>query len=186
MSRNVITAEPDTLLREIATLLEHNRIKRVPIMQNGKLVGLVSRANLVQALASQREESAVTTPDDTALREAVMANLEKESWARAALINVTAHSGTIDLWGLVSSDAEKEAIRVIVEVTPGVGAVNDNLVVRPINGGQLESPFNSATLSGECRMFVETTEATRMGTRWRNGWDCQLAPSRSGLAKLSP
>ena len=132
MSRNVITAGPDTPLREIATLLEHNRIKRVPIMQNGKLVGLVSRANLVQALASQREESAATTPDDTALREAMMANLEKEPWARSALINVTAHSGTIDLWGLVSSDAEKEAIRVIVEITPGVGPVNDNLVVRTI------------------------------------------------------
>lgn len=131
MTRNVITARPDTPLHEIATLLEHNQIKRVPIVQNGELVGLVSRANLVQALASQRD-SAATTPDDKALREAVMANLEKESWARVALINITAHSGTIDLWGFVNSEAEKGAIRVAVEVTPGVGAVNDNLVVRPI------------------------------------------------------
>lgn len=132
MTRNVITARPDTPLHEIATLLEHNQIKRVPILQNGELVGLVSRANLVQALASQREDTAATTPDDKALREAVMANLEKESLPRVTLINITAHSGTIDLWGLVNSEAEKGAIRVAVEITPGVGAVNDNLVVRPI------------------------------------------------------
>jgi CBS domain-containing protein len=132
MTRKVIIARPDTPLHEIATLLESNRIKRVPIVQDGKLIGLVSRANLVQALASQLEDAGATAQDDRALRELVLANLEREPWAHVSLVNVTAHAGAIDLWGLVDSDAEKEAIRVAVEVTPGVNTVHDNLVVRPI------------------------------------------------------
>lgn len=132
MTRNVIVARPDTPLHEIATLLEHNRIKRVPIVQGGKIVGLVSRANLVQALATWRDESPPTVRDDVALRDAVMANLEKEPWAPTALINVMARSGVIDLWGLIDSETQRSAIRVAVEVTPGVTAVNDNLTARPI------------------------------------------------------
>jgi hypothetical protein len=119
-------------LHEIATLLEQNRIKRVPIVKGDKIVGLVSRANLVQALASWRDDSPPTIPNDVALRDAVMANLEKQSWAPTALINVTARSGVIDLWGLVDSETQRDAVRVAVEVTPGVTAVNDNLAVRPI------------------------------------------------------
>jgi CBS domain-containing protein len=133
MTRDVIVARPDTPLHEIATLLEHNRIKRVPIVQGDKIVGLISRANLVQALASWRDADAPpTVPDDVALRDAVMANLEKEPWAPTALINVTARSGLIDLWGLVDSETQRDAVRVAIEVTPGVTAVNDNLTIRPI------------------------------------------------------
>ena len=133
MTRKVIVARADTPLHEIATLLEQNRIKRVPIVEGDKVIGLVSRANLVQALASWREsDSPATAPDDVALRDAVMANLEKESWAHTALINVTAHSGQIDLWGLVDSATKRDAIRVAIEITPGVVTVNDNLTVRPV------------------------------------------------------
>jgi CBS domain-containing protein len=133
MTRNVVVAKPDTPLHEIATLLERNRIKRVPVVQDGKIVGLVSRANLVQALASWREaDTPSVVPDDVALRDAVMANLEKEAWAPTALINVTARSGQIDLWGLVYSEAQRDALRIATEVTPGVLGVNDNLTVRPI------------------------------------------------------
>ena len=132
MTRNVVVARPDTPLHDIATLLEQNRIKRVPIVQGGKLVGLVSRADLVQALAGWRDDAPSTIPGDAVLRDAVMAGLKKESWAHIALINVTARLGEVDLWGLVDSQVQRDAIRVAVEVTPGVRAVNDNLVVRPI------------------------------------------------------
>lgn len=132
MTRDVVVARADTPLHEIATLLEHNRIKRVPIVQDGKLVGLVSRANLVQAVASWRGDSPPTVLGDVALRNAVMANLEKQPWAHVALINVTAHAGQIDLWGIVDSEAQRAAIRVAVEVIPGVSAVNDNLTIRPV------------------------------------------------------
>ena len=132
MTRGVISAEPDTPVTEVATLLERHRIKRVPIVHNGKIVGIVSRANLIQALAAARND--VLPPqriDDAALREKIFSRLKSEPWAKPSLVNVTVSDGTVDLWGVVESPAEKQALRVAVQVTPGVKAVNDNLIVQP-------------------------------------------------------
>jgi CBS domain-containing protein len=133
MTRKVITAKPNTPLHRIATLLEQHRIKRVPIVKDERIEGLVSRANLVQALASQPESAAApATPSDLALRKTVMASLEREPWANLSLINVTAYRGAVNLWGIVDSHEEREAVRVAVEITPGVRTVENNLVIRPI------------------------------------------------------
>lgn len=133
MTKDVITASPATPVSEIATTLESNRIKRVPIVEGGKLVGIVSRANLLQALASMRKEITVEKPvGDADLREKILARLRAEPWVRPSLINVTVSDGTVDLWGVVDSNAEKQALRVAVEVTPGVRSVNDNVIVRPV------------------------------------------------------
>ena len=132
MTRDVVVAQANTPLREIAALFENNGIKRVPIVQDGKLIGLVSRADLVRALVSWRGDFPKAIPDDEALQEAVIANLERQPWAHVALVNVAARLGQVDLWGLVDTDTQKDAIRVAVEVTPGVEAVNDDLTVRPL------------------------------------------------------
>lgn len=135
MSHKVITASPDTRASEIAEMLESSRIKRVPIVKNGKLVGIVSRANLLHALASLRSEIPARPVEDSKLREAIMKRLADEPWSRAALINVTVASGVADVWGIVDSEPEKEAIRVAIETVPGVKSVKDNLIVRPIISG---------------------------------------------------
>jgi CBS-domain-containing membrane protein len=135
MSRNVVTAAPETSLQDIATLLEKNGIKRVPIVKGGKVVGIVSRANLLQALASLRKQIEAGTPNDGTIRENVVARLNAESWARPSLINVIVQDGTVELWGIVDSQTEKKAVRVVAEVTPGVRAVNDNLIIRPAETG---------------------------------------------------
>lgn len=133
MTPGVITASPDTPVGEIATLLEKNNIKRVPIVTGGKVVGIVSRGNLLQALASlKKEKMPKTAPADFAIRENVLAQLKTKSWARPLLVNVTVQDGTVELWGMVDSQSEKEAIRVLAEITGGVRAVNDNLSVHPI------------------------------------------------------
>ena len=134
MTREVITASPDTSVADIATLLEKRRIKRVPIVENGKIVGIVSRANLLQGLASLRDKAPRTQPDDAAIREKVMEKLQNERWAKPALISVTVQDGTVDLWGIVESQTERKAVHVLAEITPGVRAVNDNLMVRPSTG----------------------------------------------------
>jgi CBS domain-containing protein len=131
MTRDVITASRDTSLADIAALLERNRIKRVPIVENGRIVGIVSRANLLQGLASLKDKAPQGKPDDSAIRAVVMGKLQNERWARPALISVTVHDGTVDLWGIVDSAAEKKAVHVLAEVTPGVRVVNDNLMIRP-------------------------------------------------------
>jgi CBS-domain-containing membrane protein len=136
MTREVISAEPDTPVTDIATLLERHRIKRVPIVQNGKIVGIVSRANLIQALAVCRNKSLEPqTVADAELRDKVISRLKAEPWVRPSLVNVTVTEGTVDLWGIVDSPIEKHALRVAVEVTPGVRAVNDNVLVRPAGTG---------------------------------------------------
>lgn len=136
MTRRVVTAAPDTPLSTIATLLEKNAIKRVPIVQDGKVVGIVSRANLLQALASLNKGAEVATPiADTKIRENVLTQLKAEPWTRTSLINVIVQDGAVELWGMVDSMSEKKAVRVAAEVTPGVRAVNDNLVIRPAGSG---------------------------------------------------
>jgi CBS domain-containing protein len=137
MTREVITAAPETPVAEVAALLERNRIKRVPIVKNGKIVGIVSRANLLQGLASLKDKSPQVRPDDSALRERIMRKLEGEPWARPALISVTVQDGTVDLWGIVESQAEKKAVHVLAEGTPGVRAVTDHLTVRPRLSGRM-------------------------------------------------
>jgi len=136
MTHEVISAKPDTPVVDIATLLERHRIKRVPIVQNGKIVGIVSRANLIQALAVCRNKSLEPqTVADAELRDKVVSRLKAEPWVRPSLVNVTVTEGTVDLWGIVDSPVEKHALRVAVEVTPGVRAVNDNVLVRPAGTG---------------------------------------------------
>src|SRR5262249_741785 len=130
---DVMIEPPDTPLRHIAALLEKNGIKRVPIVSNGKLVGIVSRANLVQALASARKEiKAAAATSDRMIREELLSRLRKEPWARTSRLNVIVHDGTVELRGAVRSRAEKQAIRLAAELTPGVRAVNDNLIVESV------------------------------------------------------
>jgi CBS domain-containing protein len=131
MTRAVITAAPDAPLGEIASLLERNRIKRVPIVKNGKVVGIVSRANLLQALATVPAKDTVTAhADDSEIREKVLSRLNAERW-RPSLLNVTVHDGNVDLWGFVTSNDEKKAVGIAVEGIAGVKSINDYLTIPP-------------------------------------------------------
>jgi signal-transduction protein with cAMP-binding, CBS, and nucleotidyltransferase domain len=130
MTSKVITAAPDTLLHELATLMETIAIKRVPIVKDGQLVGIVSRANLVQAVASDWAGVEIALSDAN-VRERLLAHLREQAWARPWLLNVLVKDGVVDLWGVARSDAERTAVRVAAESIPGVRAVDDNLVIRP-------------------------------------------------------
>lgn len=130
MTRPVITVKPSTPLGELASLLEKHRIKRVPVVNDGKIVGIVSRANLVQALVRIGNEAApAASVEDSTLYDNILAQLRSTSWADASNISVVVNNGTVELWGIVDSEIEKNAIRVAVEVTPGVRQVSNRLVV---------------------------------------------------------
>ena len=130
MTSPVATAAPDTPLHEVATLMETSSIKRVPIVEDGQLVGIVSRANLVQAVASAREGLLEIPLSDVGIREKLLAHLQQQAWSRPWLLNVLVNDGIVDLWGVARSDAERTAVRVAAESLPGVRAVNDYLVIR--------------------------------------------------------
>jgi CBS-domain-containing membrane protein len=131
MTRSVVTASPTTSLRNIAALLEKHRIKRVPILAKGTVVGIVSRANLIQALAGLREEDPQSATSDSMIRKKVMAQFKSEQWSKHALLNAMVQDGTVKLWGVVDTEAEKEAARVAVEQVAGVRAIENNVVVQP-------------------------------------------------------
>jgi CBS domain-containing protein len=130
MTKQVITAPPDMLLGELASLLERHRIKRVPIVDNGKLVGIVSRANLLQALAALRRDIVVEpSVADAILRDRICSEITSHQLATVSQINVIVHDGVVELWGDVGSRDEKDAIRVAAEVIPGVRKVEDFIAV---------------------------------------------------------
>lgn len=127
MTRDVITAAPTASLREIANLMEKHGIKRVLIAENEKVVGIVSRANLMQALASRnRETDAIES--DRVLRQRIIDSVKGMPWASRPF-NVIVSNQHADLWGFVFSESEKAAVRVAAESTPGVSSVADHLRV---------------------------------------------------------
>jgi CBS domain-containing protein len=127
MTIDVVTATPETPLHEIATLFEERQIKRVPIVnKDGDLVGIVSRANLIQVVASARPKLEMTLPDST-IREKLLDELKKKSWAHTHNLGVTVTNGVVDLWGYTESADQRRAIRVAAEAIAGVTAVNDHL-----------------------------------------------------------
>jgi CBS domain-containing protein len=130
MTRKVVTVNADMPLSEIAVLFEKRGIKRVPVVDNGKIVGIVSRADLVRALAgSQQKVASHRAIDDSALCADIIGRLRSESWWPGG-IGVMVHDGTVELLGIVESQAQKDAIRIAVEAMPGVQTISDHLSVQ--------------------------------------------------------
>jgi hypothetical protein len=131
MSRKLITVAPDTPINEIALLLEKHAIKRVPVLDQGRLVGIVARANLLQALAGLKLDApAPQAGKDKAIREEILERLRGAPW-RPWLLNVTVNDGVAHLWGITDGAEEKAAAGVAAENTPGVAAVKNHIIVRP-------------------------------------------------------
>jgi osmotically-inducible protein OsmY len=108
-------------------LMEKRRIKRLPVTRGKQVVGIVSRANLLHALASVGREVKSPTSNDEAIRERLLAELDKQSWAPLALINVVVRNGIVELWGTITDERERQAIVVAAENISGVKAVRDHL-----------------------------------------------------------
>jgi CBS domain-containing protein len=131
MTRDLVTAEPENTLLEVAALLERNGVKRVPIVnKQGDLVGIVSRANLIQAVATARPKLEIQLPD-AAIRDKLIKHLNRQNWAHTYGLNATVANGVVDLWGVVGSEEERRAIRVAAENVIGVITVNDHLINFP-------------------------------------------------------
>ena len=128
MTRDVISVSDTTPLADIAILLETNRIKRVPVVRDGKLVGIVSRANLVRALAmTVNEPPSSAELDDRTIRDELLAELKAQKWAEVSPANVTVKDGVVHLWSSYLSEQEKRALVVAAENTPGVRRVEDHM-----------------------------------------------------------
>ncbi len=128
MSREVITISADTQVGEIARIMERRRIKRLPVVEDGKMVGIVSRANLLHGLATHSDRISVTpSQDDRAIRKAVQALVAHEDWITHGSLNVIVADGVTELWGWVDSEDERKALLTAVGEIDGVKKVVDHL-----------------------------------------------------------
>jgi CBS domain-containing protein len=141
MTHNVVSVDANAPLEEIVALMEEHRIKRVPVLEGDRVVGVVSRADLLRALAAAAREHAAVAADDRTIREQILDTLEREPWAPRTTLNVTVVNGIVDLWGTIGNDNERRAISVIAENAPGVKKVIDHLVfVEAYTGTIIEPP----------------------------------------------
>jgi len=134
MTADVRTVKEDRL-DEIVHVMERHQINRVLVVRDGKLVGIVTRANLLHALASVIAEAKPGPTSDASIRERVYAELKAQRWAPVGLVNVVVRNGVVRLSGTLLDERQRGAIRAAAENIPGVKAVEDHLVwVDPVSG----------------------------------------------------
>lgn len=126
MSTPAVTVDAAAPLTEVAELLGRRHVKRLPVLRDGRLVGIVSRANLVRALASCAPEQIDKQPSDDQIRRAITKELDGHRWAMAA-DGLIVTEGIVHCWGVVHSEEERKAILAAAARTPGVKAVKDHL-----------------------------------------------------------
>jgi len=141
MTAEPVTIDEDASLEQVVTLMEKRRIKRVPVVRGDKVVGIISRANLLRALASVAAEARPASTDDHTIRERLMAELARQKWAPTGLIDVMVRNGVVDLWGTITDERQRQALIVAAENISGVKKVNDRLAwVEPTSGMVFTGP----------------------------------------------
>lgn len=132
MTPDLVTVPEEATLAEIARTLEGHRIKRVPVLRDGRLVGIVSRADVLRGLASLRSAPAERpSADDRQIRDEILGLLKERSDASTQFVSVIVVAGTVYLWGTAESEQDRTAIRVAAENVAGVKAVRDFLGCLP-------------------------------------------------------
>lgn len=126
MTKPATCVGPETPLDEVVRLMERLRVKRLPVVKNGKLAGLVTRTDLLRAMVS-RQTAAPVASSDQQVRDRINAMLRHEDWATSAFVNVQVESGVAHLWGTVESAAQREALILAVRGVPGVNDVQPHL-----------------------------------------------------------
>ncbi len=140
MTEQPLTITEDTALAEIVDLMERNNVKRLPVVRGDKVVGIVSRANLLQAVASLARQVPDPTADDDHIRNRIIDALEKTDWCPFGL-NVIVRDGIVHLSGVITEERARQAAVVATENVEGVKKVHDHLCwVDTMSGVYLNSP----------------------------------------------
>ena len=139
MTTKMHTISEDTPLEKIVEMMERYRIKRVPVLRGKKVVGIVTRANLMHAMVSLARGEPKAATSDAAIRQELLSELKSEKWVLASMINVVVRGGVVELWGMIVDDRQREALIVAAENVRGVKEVKDHLTwVEPTSGVVIE------------------------------------------------
>ena len=141
MSESLHYATPDMPLQQVVDMMERQRIKRVPVLDQGRLVGIITRANLLRALALAAPALPASSPSDQQIRQQLQTELAASAWAPCSMLDVVVQQGEVHLYGTILDGREREALCVAARNTPGVTAVHDHLVwCEPTSGMVVETP----------------------------------------------
>lgn len=142
MTAPVTSVSLDTELTEIVALMESRRIKRIPVLEDGRVVGIVTRADLLRALQKLLPQAQSPPVADAELQQRVLASLRAQPWIRSAIsVDVSVKDGVVELVGVVTDQRQREAIRVLAENTPGTRGIVDRLLwIEKMSGLPIDSP----------------------------------------------
>lgn len=134
MTEDVHTVGPEASAEEVVRIMETRRVRRVPVVEDGRPIGMVSRPDLLRALgAALAREQGVPGEGDGAIRAAILAEMARHEWVAGRQIEVTVKDGVVTLAGAVFDERVRDACRVIVERVPGVKEVRNDLNVLDLN-----------------------------------------------------
>ncbi len=141
MTREPITITEDTPLDEVVQIMERRRVKRLPVVRGTQVVGIVSRANLLRALASLAGAAPPPAKTDVEIRKQLLAEFDRQLWAPVALIDVVVKDGVVEFWGTITEESQGEALKVCAENIPGVKSVVSHLTwIEPMSGMVISEP----------------------------------------------
>ena len=141
MTCDVVTAAEATSLDTVVQLMERHGIKRLPVVRDGKVIGIVSRANLLHALVAVGDAPERNGALDAVIRQRILDEIEREPWGPRYSIDVVVRDGRVDLWGSLFEERERQALRVVAENVPGVKEVHDHMIwIEPIMGAVVLAP----------------------------------------------
>ena len=141
MTPDVHTVAEDAPLEQVVHLMERHRVKRIPVMRGDTVVGIVTRANLMKALVGFALAAQPPAAGDAAIRERLLAELKKQSWAPVGLIDIAVKDGVVKLSGALTDERQRQAIRIAAENIAGVKKVEDHLIwIEPNTGVIIEAP----------------------------------------------
>jgi CBS domain-containing protein len=131
-----LAVKPGTPLAEVVSSMESQNIKRLPVVDHGRLVGIVSRADLLRAVLRAHRKPASQPSRDLDIRSSILNAIGKQSWSAGAIVDVVVNKGVADLWGSIADLTQRRALRTLVESTPGIKSVRDHLVWKgqPLDG----------------------------------------------------
>jgi CBS domain-containing protein len=145
MTERVLTVTLQTPLADLVALMETKHVKRVPVMDQGRLVGIVSRADVMAALVGLLSEKPAGAVTDLEIRDQILAEIVRQPWGPRGSVDVIVTNGVVVLKGMIPDERERAALRVAAENVPGVRAVHDRLVwVDTVSGIVIPRPYASS------------------------------------------
>lgn len=129
MSSDVISVSPEARLSDVVHLMEEHAIKRLPVTERGQIVGIVSRADLMIAVAKRYSERKRVPADDDTIRNGILTEMSRQTWCPRSCIKVVVRNGFVELSGTIFDERQRRALRVLVERFEGVKRVHDDLTL---------------------------------------------------------